>query len=215
MPLFPPYLMTNLSETRRHLKRTRIALSAQDRAAAAAAAIRQLAKMPQFRKARRIATYLGSKGELDPTPLIAQAKARDQIFYLPVLHPFRDGHLLFCHWTPGERLIVNRYGIPEPVVSASRLIPARNLDLVIVPLLGFDPACHRLGMGGGYYDRSFAFVRRLVHITKPFLLGFAHESQRLEHIALQPWDVALNAVVTNRRLYLGSGNSSDRQHAGS
>ena len=81
------------------------------------------------------------------------------------------------------------------------MIAARNLDLVIVPLLGFDQDCNRIGMGGGYYDRSFAFRRRFKHVKRPYLLGVAHEAQRVERIKAQPWDVSLDAVVTEKNLY--------------
>ena len=98
-------------------------------------------------------------------------------------------------------MIRNRFGIPEPDVRGGGLIAARDLDLVIVPLLGFDKACNRIGMGGGYYDRSFAFARRLEHISAPFMLGFAHEAQRVESLQVRPWDIPLDAVATQRRLY--------------
>ena len=91
---------------------------------------------------------------------------------------------------------------PEPRICADRLIAARNLDLVIVPLLGFDSDCNRIGMGGGYYDRSFAFTRRYRHIKGPYLLGLAHESQRVEQLDAQPWDIALDAVITEQNLYV-------------
>ena len=72
---------------------------------------------------------------------------------------------------------------------------------MIVPLLGFDDECHRIGMGGGYYDRSFAFVRRLKHVRGPFLLGLAHESQHVAQMHAKPWDITLDAIVTERQLY--------------
>ena len=186
---------------RQHLKRVRLALPAQARAQAEAAALQKISKYPRFIRAHRIAGYFGIRGELDPMPLIERAAAHGKVCYLPVLHPFRNGTLLFCRWHPGDTLIRNRFGIPEPQIRAHDLIAARNLDLVIVPLLGFDDRCHRLGMGGGYYDRSFAFKRFRRHITRPFLLGFAHESQRVDRLQPQPWDITLDAVVTEHRLY--------------
>lgn len=191
---------------RQRLKRARLALSARAQEAAAAAAAVRTLRHPRFRRARRIAGYFGSMGELNPVPLMERAVELNKQCYLPVLHPFRKGQLWFCRWQPGERLILNRFDIPEPVVRADRLIAARDLDLVIVPLLGFDAQCHRLGMGGGYYDRSFAFTRRLKHIPGPFMLGFAHESQRVDRLHTQPWDIALHAIVTEQRLYCSDDN---------
>jgi len=194
-------LMTDLQQLRRQLRRARLALSPEAHAAARKEALARIRRHPRFRRARRIAGYFGSKGELDPMPLLEYAVALGKRCYLPVLHPFLPGQLWFYRWRPGDPLMPNRFGILEPRPRRSGLIPARRLDLVIVPLLGFDSDCHRLGMGGGYYDRSFAFVRRLTHARRPFLLGLAHESQRVARLEAQPWDVTLDAVATDRHLY--------------
>ena len=193
--------MSNQTALRQELKKARLALTPRMREQAAASASDIILRHPRFRRARRIAGYIGSKGELDPTPLLEQAAAMNKHCYLPVLHPFRHGRLWFCRWSPGDRMTPNRFGIPEPDIRAGGLIATRDLDLVIVPLLGFDKACNRIGMGGGYYDRSFAFTRRLVHISAPFMLGFAHESQRVENLQTQPWDIPLDAIATQRQLY--------------
>jgi len=193
--------MTALLLLRPHLRRTRLALSPQAHAAARDAALQRIRRHPRFRRARRIAGYFGSKGEIDPMPLLEQAVHLGKRCYLPVLHPFRTGQLWFYRWRPGDPLVLNRFGIPEPRPRRSGLIPARRLDLVIVPLLGFDRDCHRLGMGGGYYDRSFAFVRRLKRARRPFLLGLAHDAQQVDRLDAQPWDITLDAIATNRNLY--------------
>jgi len=196
--------MTDLQQLRRQLRRTRLTLSPQAHAAAREAALARIKRHPRFRRARRVAGYFGSKGELDPMPLLEHAVQMGKRCYLPVLHPFRSGQLWFYRWRPGDALTLNRFGIPEPRPRRSGLIAARRLDLVIVPLLGFDSDCHRLGMGGGYYDRSFAFVHRLKRARRPFLLGLAHESQRVEQLEAQPWDVTLDAVATDQHLYLAT-----------
>jgi 5-formyltetrahydrofolate cyclo-ligase len=193
--------MTDKQALRLHLKRTRAALSPRQRSEAAAAAVLRVLRMPQFRRADRIAAFCGSNGELDPLPLLQHAADLKRQCFLPVLHPFRPGRLWFTRWRPGDRLVRNRFGIPEPLIGPDKLVAARRLDLVIVPLLGFDDECHRLGMGGGFYDRSFAFVRRLKRARRPFLLGFAHDSQKVDHLQVQPWDIRLDAVATDRDLY--------------
>ena len=193
--------MTDKQALRLQLKRIRGALSAAERAAATAAAVQRVLRLAQFRRARRVAAYVGSKSELNPMPLLELAADLHKQCFLPVLHPFRSGRLWFCRWRPGDRLVPNRFGIPEPLTGAEDVIATRRLDLVIVPLLGFDKSCQRLGMGGGYYDRSFAFVHHLKHARRPFLLGFAHESQLVDSLQTQPWDVPLDAVVTNKRLH--------------
>ena len=103
---------------RRQLKQLRSSLSARARSDAEALVIHQLLHQPRFLRARRVAGYFGRNGEIDPMPLLARAAAMHKHCYLPVLHPFRAGSLWFCRWHPGERLQLNRYGIPEPVPSA-------------------------------------------------------------------------------------------------
>lgn len=193
--------MTDQQALRQQIRRLRAGLSVRERLAAAEQAARRIAGQRQFRHARRIAGYFGSKGELDPMPLLERAFDLHKECYLPVLHPFRAGRLWFCRWEPGDRLVPNRFGIPEPVVRGNKMIAARALDLIIVPLVAFDSSCNRLGMGGGYYDRSLAFVHRLQHARRPFLLGFAHELQRVDQLPTYPWDIRLDAVATQRRLY--------------
>lgn len=134
-------------------------------------------------------------------PLLESAAAAGKAVYLPVLHPFRSGRLWFVRWRPGEPLRMNRFGIAEPMIRANRLRPARHLDLVIVPLLGFDATCRRLGMGGGYYDRSFAFTARHLRARRPFLVGLAGEHQQVTSLPRRAWDIVLDAVVTEARVY--------------
>lgn len=198
----PNCLMTDLIALRRYLKQARQALSDGERRRASLQAISGITGHPQYRRARHLALYIGSKGELDPLPLLDLAIGQRKRCYLPVLHPFLPGRLWFCSWQPGEPLKPNRFGIPEPLPTPKNRIAARDLDLVIVPLLGFDDNGHRLGMGGGYYDRSFAFVRRVRKMHRPFMLGFAHEVQRIEALQQQPWDVPLDAVATNAGIHV-------------
>ena len=194
--------MTDPNTLRRQLRQARRNLTERERANAAEAALARIQKLGRFNKARYVALYVGADGELCPSPLADHAAAQGKTFCLPVLHPFSAGRLMFCAWKAGERLRNNRFGIPEPIPSAANLVSPRQLDLVITPLLGFDELGHRLGMGGGYYDRTFAFRRRHPRWRRPFMLGLAHEVQKTTHLESQPWDVPLDAVVTNAATYL-------------
>ncbi len=107
--------------------------------------------------------------------------------------------LKFALWWPGMEIATNRLGIPEPVDTNASLAPDA-LDVVLVPLLGFDRRGHRLGFGGGYYDRSFAFLRDLERPSKPLLVGIGYASQEVDHIEPEDWDVRLDYVATEREL---------------
>lgn len=193
--------MRDPKSLRQSLKRARRELPDNVRAAAQARLIRALSHYRPLLKAKRIALYIGTRGEFDPTPLVDTLMAQNKQWYLPVLHPFRHGRLLFAEWQRNKELTLNRFGIPEPNPRSSKLLPARALDVVVVPLLGFDANCHRLGMGGGYYDRSFAFRRYRTHLTGPHLLGAAFDVQRVDELEQQPWDVRLDAIMTDAAFY--------------
>jgi 5-formyltetrahydrofolate cyclo-ligase len=193
--------MTDLPTLRRHLKHARAAIDTGERMRVSRRIVQRLARHPRYLKARRVAAYIGSKHEVDPMPLMYGASDLDKTFYLPVLHPFRDGRLLFCRWSPGDPLQKNRFDIPEPVPTRDNILPVQHLDLVIMPMLGFDPSLNRLGMGGGYYDRSLAFRRRRRCSRRPFLLGLAFEVQRIDHLERQPWDIDVDAVISEDTVY--------------
>lgn len=118
-------------------------------------------------------------------------------YCLPMLH---EDVLRFAPWKPGDALVTNRYGIPEPAVDASEALGPEDMAMVVMPLVGFDADGHRLGMGGGWYDRSFAF--RQARAAPPWLVGAAFEVQRLPAIAGATWDVRLDAVCSERATYL-------------
>lgn len=119
-------------------------------------------------------------------------------YCLPVLHG--DGRLRFAPWRPGAALANNRFGIPEPDVAADALLAPESMALVVVPLVAFDADCQRLGMGGGWYDRSFAFRRE--HDAPPWLVGAAFALQQVDALPPEPWDVPLDAVCTERATHL-------------
>jgi 5-formyltetrahydrofolate cyclo-ligase len=153
-----------------------------------------------FRRAQRIATFLPNDGEQDPTPLIEMAWERGKQVFLPVLNRLYGNRLWFFPYTPETRLVTNRFGILEPPMKPFMPIPAWTLDLVLTPLVAFDAKGNRLGMGGGYYDRTFAFLRESQR-NKPRLLGVAHDLQRTNKILpRQIWDIPLQGVLTESGL---------------
>lgn len=191
----------NLGALRRKLRAERRRIGPSARRAASAAVAKKLSVLPAFQRASRVAGYWPADGEIDPLPALARAFAAGKACYLPVLCPWRHGHLSFARWWPGARLRRNRFGIPEPITPQREWLAPRMLDLVLVPLVGFDRAGNRLGMGGGYYDRSFGLVGHgCWHRAR--LVGVAFDSQRIDDLPRRVWDVPLDAVLTARHSHV-------------
>lgn len=151
-----------------------------------------------FRFSRRLAFTLAYDGEIDPGLLLKEAQRRGKECYLPVLNPLDENRLLFKRWQRGRALQKNHYGIGEP--RRGSVCPPKALDLVMMPLVAFDDDCNRLGMGKGFYDRTFAFLHKAAR-QRPRLLGLAHECQHVEKLDVAPWDVPLDGVATDRSWY--------------
>lgn len=196
-----PSAATSLKTLRCVLRARRQQKGRAEHRAARAALARRLSSLPAFQRAARVAAYWPADGEIDPLPALGRAYAAGKACYLPVLCPQRDGYLHFAPWWPGAPLRRNRFGIPEPTAPRRVWLAPRMLDLVLLPLVGFDAAGNRLGMGGGYYDRSFAFLSR-GSWRRPRLIGVGFDTQRIDDLPPRPWDVALDAVFTERRHYV-------------
>ncbi len=154
-----------------------------------------------FQQAEHIAVYLPVLGEIDPTPLLKTAWARNKKTYLPVLMPDDNKTpLRFAPYHQHSQLKLNRFRIPEPNINKEDPFPIKNLHLVIAPLLAFDSKGTRLGMGGGYYDRTFAFLsdHRTAHPLK--FLGAAHSLQQVNTLQRHSWDIPLDAIATENGL---------------
>lgn len=184
---------------RKQLRETRRQLTSRQQDEASVRLHHNISGQRFFRSARRIAFYLSSDNEIDPHLLLADALSRGQHCYLPVLHPRGENRLLFVRYRQGDQLKCNRWGIPEPRLDGSMLNP-RTLDVVFVPLVGFDAEGNRLGMGKGFYDRTFAF-RSLTKRRRPLLIGLAHECQRMESLDNQSWDIGMDRIVTDQRIW--------------
>jgi len=154
-----------------------------------------------FLRSARIALYLPMDGEIDPTLLIERARGMNKQYFLPVLNPLTPGRLWFAPYGEDEPLHCNRFNIPEPAIKGKHMVPAWALDLILSPLVAFDAQGNRLGMGGGFYDRTLAFLARRRHWRKPRLLGLAYEFQKVATLHREPWDVPLQGIVTERAFY--------------
>jgi len=198
VPLITPSAGVTRDALRRQLRASRRALTPEARRLAGIAAALKLCESPAYRDARRISVYVAMDGELDPTPLIMRARTDGREVFLPVLPPL-DGPMSFRLYLPDSQLITNRFGIPEPV-SAEGGRTAKDMDLVVTPLVGFDLQGNRLGMGAGFYDRTFGFLKHM-QTPRPLLIGYAYEFQKLDALGAEAWDVPLAGVATEQQFY--------------
>lgn len=189
--------MTTSDDIRRRNRALRAELDTDSRARAATALCARLVELPAYRAAQRLAAYYAVNGEIDLAPLIERALDAGKQVYLPNLD--RET-LRFSPYFREQKMRINRYRLPEPDVGDDEMLEPRELDLVLAPLVAFDAARNRIGMGGGFYDRSFAF-RREPGCDRPLLIGVAHELQRVDALVPEPWDVRLDMVVTDQAIY--------------
>lgn len=181
-------------QLRRTMRQRRRALSPGQQRLAARRLTKALAATPRVRRARRIALYLPADGEIDARSLMHHAGFRQRVFLLPVLDPLRRGYLRFAPWRRGQPLTPNRFGIPEPRLQGT-LVATWAVDVMLMPLVAFDDAGNRLGMGGGFYDRTLADMAR--RPRQPWLIGAAHHFQRVPRLETARWDKAMNCVITD------------------
>ena len=185
----------------RQLKRTQRRLLSSSTQLQHAQALRQnTAKEKTWRNSQHIALYLANDSEIDPYLLIEYAHFMGKKVYLPILAPLKNS-LYFAPYEAGDRLKLNRFKILEPVCRPSKWKTARQLDLLLLPLVAFDAHGNRIGMGGGFYDRTLAYMQHRRFWKKPTLVGLAHEIQKVGQLHSQSWDIPLDCIITEKRRY--------------
>ena len=185
---------------RKVLRQQRNALDPARQKQAAIDLKEQLETLPVVKQSKSIALYLAIDGEIDPGCAMDWCIDQGKRCYVPIIMQNEKNSLRFAEITAQSKYENNYFGIAEPVVPDDELINARELDLVLLPLVGFDRYGNRIGMGGGFYDTTFEFKKSSPG-TPPQLVGLAHEIQRVEKIQAENWDIPISAVVTDRRVY--------------
>jgi 5-formyltetrahydrofolate cyclo-ligase len=179
------------------MRARRAALAPAERISAAQQLAGRLRDLPGMPTSGRMAGYWAVDGEVAlhawQTSLPANA-----IYCLPVLGD--DERLRFAEMHRGGTLVPNRFGIPEPDVEPSVLLDPADLAVIVLPLVAFDARCNRVGMGGGWYDRSLASLHESTR--RPLLVGVGYELQRVDMLSPAPWDIPLDAVCTESATYL-------------
>ncbi len=180
-------------QLRKTLRAQRRSLSTAEQQHAATAIRQQLQNMFDS-NIQRVAGYLANDGEIALEPTLSACYQLGIAVSLPVLHPFTGKHLLFQNYTPHTVMTENRFGIKEPALNSTQICALAEHDILLMPLVGFDERGNRLGMGGGFYDRTLAYLNR--HTARPLLVGLAHDCQQVDALPVQAWDIPLDRIVT-------------------
>lgn len=182
-------------DTRKAIRESRQAVPAPYAVQASAKFVELIVELEWYQNAKRIAAYLPFNGEANPLPLMDRAILDGKQVFVPVIVA-KSEPLKFEAWTRETAVHANRFNISEPESSSDSIAPT-ELDFVVTPLVAFDGQRNRLGVGGGYYDRTFAFLNNVATKDRqPFLVGLAYELQRIKKINASSHDVKLDAVVT-------------------
>ncbi len=199
---------------RKALRRIRRDIPSDIRKMAGPALLRQALSHRLLSGKHRLGFYIPAKNEIDCLPLLKRAQALGAECYLPVVPGPRQRRLGFSRLGEAALWRHNRYGIAEYGHRATRRVRAFQLDILFMPLLGFDVHGYRMGMGGGYYDASLAYLARRRHWRTPRLIGLAFEAQKVAGmLPTDPWDIPLDAIITERRYYRFS-SAGARPHPG-
>jgi len=186
------------SQLRQFFRELRGDISLTIKNAAAQSAATWLTTQEIFKSSEHIACYLPVKNEFDTSYIIDNIWNAKKNCYLPILN---DDHALrFLQFEKGDKLRLNRYSIPEPLAHSYE-IALPLLDMVIMPLLAFDMRGIRLGAGGGYYDKTFAFLQAN-KAKKPFMLGLGYANQEANNLPYDTWDILLDGILTEKIFHI-------------
>lgn len=196
--------MKNRKNIRQEVRYKRSQLSDLHQQEQAVLLCEKLIRQTEVKHAKKIAIYLANDGELNTQPFINWCWHNEISVYLPVIHPFSKGNLLFLKYSETSILIKNKYGILEPKLDVRNIITVNNLDIIFTPLVAFDQRGNRLGMGGGFYDRTLAnwhIQYQQNKQTKLLPIGLAHDCQKIEKIPFESWDIPLPIIITPTTRY--------------
>ena len=178
-------------QLRQQIRKTRANLTALQQQQAEDSITQQALALIEERNAQHIALYISFDGEISTEKLIKTLWAQGKQVYLPVLHPFKPNHLLFLRYLPDTPMCQNKFGIWEPKLNVQNVLPLDELDILFTPLVAFDKQGNRLGMGGGFYDRTLQNWQNSSFIP----VGLAHQCQQVEQLPTEAWDVPLHQIL--------------------
>ena len=193
---------------RSKIRQKRQSLTNEEQQQAASNLLLQLKNNPKITQAEHIAIYLANDSELNALPFIHWCWQQNKAVYLPVIHPFSAGQLLFLKYDNNTKMQTNQYGISEPKLDVTAIKLITDIDIMFTPLVAFDPQGNRLGMGGGFYDRTLARWHQAYQKNKqtnkqakPYPIGLAHSCQQVDNNPSELWDIPLPEIITPDQHY--------------
>lgn len=191
------FIQANKAELRQAFRASRNHIPLPKQADAAQTTSALFTAHSWFLNSKHIACYFPAKNEVDCKPIIEAIWLAKKYCYLPVL--LNNNEMNFVLYQKNDPMKLNQYSILEPIDVSQTILPA-HLDCVVMPLIAFDKKGHRLGAGGGYYDRTFAFLHEQ-EVRKPYLIGLAYSIQEAEILPVEEWDVGLDGVVMEKKVW--------------
>ncbi len=182
---------TRIKEKRKQLSHESIKLMGND-------ILKNIQASISFEDHQKISTYFSVNNEVDTSELNNYLWCINKNLFLPKI---KHDLLVFGGYSQDQELSLNNYGIPEPDHIDKKFIGAEQCDLMFIPLVAFDSKCNRIGMGGGYYDKTLAFKKENKLKNKPLLVGLAYEFQKIDTIEKNTWDVPMDAIITENKTY--------------
>jgi 5-formyltetrahydrofolate cyclo-ligase len=181
-----------MNKLRTEALRVRREMNVEDRVKASKIICDRVTSSPVFLSAKFVACYLPMSDEVDTRLIIERGWRANKRLFVPVTH--NNGKMFFREIRPNTTLHKNRMSIWEP--QSGQIISPRQLQIVVTPTVVYDNNNHRIGMGGGYYDRCFSFLRHRRYWLKPKLFGVAFDCQKVERISPNTWDIRLYRIFS-------------------
>ena len=188
--------LMNRAEIRQIIRQKRNALSPQQQTNAATLISDKIIQLVKPNDV--VALYLANDGEISPNLTISQLQKNKVTTLLPVMHSFNKGYLNFQTYSKNTSMVKNSFAILEPQLNAQQTYNLSKINYIFMPLVAFDISGNRLGMGGGFYDRTLSKIDTLE--TKPKLIGLAHDCQQVDELPNQPWDIPLDFIITPSKI---------------
>ncbi|MDC0586817.1 5-formyltetrahydrofolate cyclo-ligase [Gammaproteobacteria bacterium] len=187
-----------MKEIRNIIKEKRSQLSEKELHLTSKAITERIRSFKFPKELTKIGIYYAVNNEVDVHPLCKILWQESKRVYLPIVEKKK---LLFGEYRDTSNLKNNRFKIPEPIVGIESQISAFELDLIFMPLVAFDPMGNRIGMGGGFYDRTLDNKQLDNDLKKPILVGVAYEFQKQNKIQPNSWDIPLDMIFTESKIY--------------